>query len=134
VVDVGGSNIKAMLLDASGRPTTERLKHPTARPATPRAVTAEIVAMAQEIGASTASPRLPGVIIDGRVMTAANSDGKWQHFDPRARSRTRQKPVTSPTTPACRLRRDRGKGSSSPSRSAPASALASSSTACSSPT
>jgi len=94
-VDVGGSNIKAMLLDASGRPTTERLKHPTARPATPRAVTAEIVAMAQEIGVfDRVSVGFPGVIIDGRVMTAANLDGKWQHFDLRgALARALGKPV-----------------------------------------
>jgi polyphosphate glucokinase len=94
-VDVGGSNVKAMLLDRSGRPTTERLKHPTPRPATPRTVTAEIVAMAQEIGAfDRVSVGFPGVIIDGRVMTAANLDGKWPHFDLRgALQRALGKPV-----------------------------------------
>jgi polyphosphate glucokinase len=94
-VDVGGSNVKAMLLDRSGRPTTERLKHPTPRPATPRAVTSEIVAMAQEIGAfHRVSVGFPGVIIDGCVMTAANLDGKWQHFNLRgALQRALGKPV-----------------------------------------
>jgi len=84
-VDVGGSNIKAMLLDASGRPTTERLRRPTPRPATTGPVTALIVAMSQEIGAfDRVSVGFPGVIIDGRVMTAANFDGKWEGYDLRA--------------------------------------------------
>ena len=81
-VDVGGSNIKAMLLDAAGRPTTERLKRPTPRPATTRPVTATIVAIAKEIGAfDRVSVGFPGVIIDGHVMTAANFDGKWNGYD-----------------------------------------------------
>jgi polyphosphate glucokinase len=84
-VDVGGSNIKAMLLDATGRPTTERLKRPTPRPATTRPVTATIVAIAKEIGDfDRVSVGFPGVIIDGHVMTAANFDGKWEGFDLRA--------------------------------------------------
>jgi len=84
-VDVGGSNIKAMLLDATGKPTTERLKRPTPRPATTRPVTATIVEIAKEIGAfDRVSVGFPGVIIDGHVMTAVNFDGNWKGYDLRA--------------------------------------------------
>jgi polyphosphate glucokinase len=84
-VDVGGSNIKAMLLDGNGRPVTERVKHPTPRPATPAAVTAKIVELAGGIGDfDRVSVGFPGVIIHGHVMTAANFDGHWQHYDLRA--------------------------------------------------
>ena len=84
-VDVGGSNIKAMLLDKVGRPVCERVKHPTPRPATPRAVTDEIVAVARAIGPfDRVSVGFPGVIFDGCVMTAANLDGKWKGYDLRS--------------------------------------------------
>ncbi len=94
-VDVGGSNIKAMLLDAAGKPTTERLKRPTPRPATTRPVTNLIVAMSKEIGAfDRVSVGFPGVIIDGCVMTAANFDGKWEGYDLRSTlARALGKPV-----------------------------------------
>jgi polyphosphate glucokinase len=84
-VDVGGSNIKAMLLDRVGRPITERVKHPTPRPATKRAVTETIVKIAAEVGAfDRVSVGFPGVIADGCTLTAANLDGKWKGYDLRA--------------------------------------------------
>jgi polyphosphate glucokinase len=81
-VDVGGSSVKAMKLDAAGRPLTERLKRPTPRPALPRAVVETIVTIADELGAyDRVSVGFPGVIRDGHVLTAVNLDGDWDHFD-----------------------------------------------------
>jgi len=81
-VDVGGSNIKAMRLDPRGKPRGRRVKHPTPRPALPRVVVAEIAALAKEAGSfDRASVGFPGVVRDGRVLTAANLDGDWKGFD-----------------------------------------------------
>ena len=81
-VDVGGSNIKAMLLDATGRPTTERIKRPTPRPATTRPVTETIVAIAKEIGPfDRASVGFPGVVRKGVVETAFNLHPSWIGVD-----------------------------------------------------
>lgn len=88
-VDVGGSNIKAMPLDARGKPIAERVKLPTPRPATTKAVVATIAQVGAEIvkqsGAfDRVSVGFPGVIRDGAVLTAANFDGDWNGFDLRA--------------------------------------------------
>lgn len=81
-VDVGGSNVKAMRLDARGKPLSERIKRPTPRPATPKAVGATIVAIAREAGGyDRVSIGFPGVIRAGRVLTAMNLDGRWHGFD-----------------------------------------------------
>ena len=81
-VDVGGSNIKGMRLDAKGKPLTERLKRPTPRPARPKAVVETIAKLAAELGAhDRVSVGFPGVIRDGHVLTAVNLDGNWVNFD-----------------------------------------------------
>src|SRR5690349_15559888 len=81
-VDVGGSNVKAMRLDAAGKALTERFKLPTPRPARPAAVVATIAAIAKQAGPfDRVSVGFPGVIRDGRVLTAVNFDGKWTGFD-----------------------------------------------------
>jgi polyphosphate glucokinase len=81
-VDVGGSNIKAMRLDPRGKPLCERVKQPTPRPATPAAVVATIARIAREIGSfDRASVGFPGVVREGRVLTAVNLDGPWVGFD-----------------------------------------------------
>jgi polyphosphate glucokinase len=81
-IDVGGSNIKAMPLDAKGKPLAERIKLPTPRPARPAAVVATIAQVALQAGAfDRVSVGFPGVIRDGRVLTAVNFDGAWAGFD-----------------------------------------------------
>lgn len=81
-IDVGGSNIKAMPLDPKGKPLAERIKLPTPRPAKPEAVVATIAEVAAQAGAfDRVSVGFPGVIRDGRVLTAVNFDGKWAGFD-----------------------------------------------------
>jgi polyphosphate glucokinase len=81
-IDVGGSNIKAMRLAPSGKPLTERVKVPTPRPATPRAVVAAIGAMARDMAPfDRVSVGFPGVVRQGRALTAVNLDGRWEGFD-----------------------------------------------------
>ncbi len=94
-IDVGGSNIKAMLLDARGKPLTERVKLPTPRPASPTAVVTTIGQVAAQAGAfDRVSVGFPGVIRAGRVLTAVNFDGKWAGFDLQAAV---QKKLKKPT-------------------------------------
>jgi polyphosphate glucokinase len=84
-VDVGGSNVKAMLLDRDGKPLHERVKRPTPRPARPKAVVAAIAAIARELGPfDRVSVGFPGVVRAGRTLTAVNLDGNWRGFDLRA--------------------------------------------------
>lgn len=80
-VDIGGTGIKTMLLDASGRPLTDRLRAKTPDPATPKAVIAIIADFVKELGEfDRVSVGFPGVIKKGVVYTAANLDKKWIEF------------------------------------------------------
>lgn len=84
-VDVGGSGIKAAVVDiASGRLTSERLRIPTPTPSTPELVGAAISRLVRRLVKSAGLPDdtpvgvgLPGVAIDGRLLTAANIDPAW---------------------------------------------------------
>jgi polyphosphate glucokinase len=79
-VDIGGSGIKAGIVDARrGRLIGERIRVETPRPATPEAViaaTAEVVA-SLGLDAGPVGIGMPGPIVDGVVMTAANIDASW---------------------------------------------------------
>ncbi len=81
-VDIGGTGIKAELLDERGRPLTERARDPTPKNATPRKVIAAIVKLAKAQGAfDRVSAGFPGVIKDGVVYTAPNLGRGWNNFD-----------------------------------------------------
>jgi len=81
-VDVGGSNVKAMRLDAKGKALSERIKLPTPRPARPAGIVAAIAKIAAQSGGfDRVSVGFPGVIRSGCVLTAVNLDGKWTNFD-----------------------------------------------------
>lgn len=80
-VDIGGTGIKAMLLDESGKPLTDRLRAKTPNPATPKAIIAIIADFAKQLGDfDRVSVGFPGVIKKGVVYTAANLDKKWIEF------------------------------------------------------
>ena len=80
-IDIGGSGVKAMLLDAAGKPITERLRAKTPNPATPTAITAIIAGFAKQLGDfDRVSVGYPGVIKKGVVYTAANLDKKWIEY------------------------------------------------------
>lgn len=85
-VDVGGSGIKAAVVDAErGELLSERLRIETPHPATPGAV-AEVVA--ELVAALGGSPRVgitvPAVVRAGVVRTAANIDESWIGTDARS--------------------------------------------------
>ena len=80
-VDIGGTGIKAMLLDEQGKPLTERLRAKTPQPATPKAITAIIADFARQIGNfDRVSVGFPGVVKKGVIYTAANLDKKWLEY------------------------------------------------------
>jgi polyphosphate glucokinase len=80
-VDIGGSGVKSMLLDADGKPLTDRLRAKTPDPATPRAIIDIIAGFAKQLGEfDRVSVGFPGVIKKGVVYTAANLDKKWIEY------------------------------------------------------
>src|SRR5271156_2999015 len=80
-VDIGGSGVKAMLLDEAGKPLTERLRARTPEPSTPKAITKIIADFGKQLGDfDRVSVGYPGVIKKGVVYTAANLDKKWIEY------------------------------------------------------
>jgi polyphosphate glucokinase len=73
-VDIGGSGIKAALLDSSGAIIGDRQRVPTPpRPVTPAALIAAIDRAAEPLGAfARASVGFPGYVRDGKLLTAPN--------------------------------------------------------------
>ena len=80
-IDIGGTGIKMMTLDASGRPLSARQRELTPRPATPGAVFAVIRKMIDKQGDfERVSVGFPGVVVRGVVRTAPNLDDKaWRN-------------------------------------------------------
>lgn len=77
-VDIGGSGIKGMVLDAAGEPVSERVRIKTPRPAEPQAVIDTVCAVAQsQPGFDRVAAGFPGVVTSGVVKTAPNLDGAW---------------------------------------------------------
>jgi polyphosphate glucokinase len=82
-IDVGGTGIKAAVVDSAGAMLTEQVRTPTPRPATPDAVLEAIATLAGTLSAADRmSIGFPGVIRDGVVGTAVNlDDAAWRGFD-----------------------------------------------------
>jgi polyphosphate glucokinase len=80
-VDIGGSGIKVMLLDARGNPLSERLRTATPDPATPAKMLAVLDKLRKRLTAfDRVSVGFPGVIKHGKVWSAANVDKSWIGF------------------------------------------------------
>ncbi|AKT37041.1 ROK family protein [Chondromyces crocatus] len=81
-IDVGGSGIKGIVVDATGGPLTERLRLPTPRPATPEAVLRVLSDVIKSQGDfERVSIGFPGVVVDGVIHTAFNLDhAAWSGF------------------------------------------------------
>jgi polyphosphate glucokinase len=80
-IDIGGSGLKMQALSPEGQPISERLRLPTPEPAT----TAAIMAGLDELKVSVplfdrVSVGFPGVIKEGKTLTAANLDPGWIGF------------------------------------------------------
>lgn len=80
-IDIGGTGIKMIVLDAGGRPVTERQRELTPDPATPGAVLAVIRKMIDRQDAfARVSVGFPGVVVRGVVRTAPNLDDQaWRN-------------------------------------------------------
>lgn len=81
-VDIGGSGIKALLLDPAGVPLGDRGRIKTPKPATPEAVMAVIERLVSQQGDfDRVSVGFPGVVRKGVVYTAVNLHPDWQEYD-----------------------------------------------------
>lgn len=80
-IDIGGTGIKVMLLDARGNALSERLRTPTPDEPTPKKMLAAIEKLKRQLDAfDRVSVGFPGVIKHGKTMTAANLDPSWIGF------------------------------------------------------
>ena len=80
-IDVGGTGLKALVVDAAGKPMTERARVETPRPATPKAILRELEKLIEPLGKfDRVSVGFPGVVNDGVVHTAPNLDRSWAGF------------------------------------------------------
>jgi polyphosphate glucokinase len=67
-VDVGGSHIKAALLEATGHLVSERLRLDTPDPLTPKRLLATLIGVAESLDAhDRVSVGIPGLVHDGRI-------------------------------------------------------------------
>lgn len=81
-IDIGGTGVKALVLDAKGKALTERARVETPKPASPAAVLSAIKALVKDFGTfERVSCGFPGVVVDGVVYTAINLGTEmWRGF------------------------------------------------------
>jgi polyphosphate glucokinase len=82
-VDIGGTNIKASVLDAGGELTAPQVRAPTPKPATPQAVLDLIGGLAAQLRTfQRISVGFPGVVQRGQIVTAPNlGTPHWAGFN-----------------------------------------------------
>jgi polyphosphate glucokinase len=77
-IDIGGTRLKATILDAGGDPITEPVRVLTPRPATPDAIYAALETLVAPLGPfDRVSAGFPGVVFDGIVKDAPNLHPTW---------------------------------------------------------
>ena len=80
-IDIGGTGLKALVLDPAGKPLTDRARVETPRPATPKAVLDALFALIAPLGAfDRVSVGFPGVVEGGVIGTAPNLHDKWSGY------------------------------------------------------
>ena len=94
--DIGGTGLKAVTLDAAGKPTADRVRVPTTYPLPPDALVDKLVELAGQLPAfDRVSAGFPGVVRHGVVMSAPHFITKsgpgsktvpalvtgWDHYD-----------------------------------------------------
>jgi polyphosphate glucokinase len=84
-VDIGGTGIKMMLLDAAGKPLSERMRALTPPEPTPAVVLAVLDELKSQIPESApkfdrVSVGFPGVVKSGMTLEAHNLHPKWAGF------------------------------------------------------
>lgn len=82
-LDIGGSHVKATILDAQGKMLVDYKRIETPVPATPDSLLAAIKKLTKDMGDYTKiSAGFPGLIKNGMVYTAPNLDNtSWQFID-----------------------------------------------------
>jgi polyphosphate glucokinase len=82
-IDVGGSGLKASVIDDRGRLLTGRLRVDTPVGSSPQEVVAALARLVAPLDTyERVSVGFPGVVRSGRVLTAPNLDHKgWKDFD-----------------------------------------------------
>jgi polyphosphate glucokinase len=81
-IDIGGTGLKALILDAAGQALSDRVRVETPRPATPAALLPAITKLVAPLGAfDRISVGFPGVVVDGVTRTAPNLHKQWRDFD-----------------------------------------------------
>jgi len=77
-IDIGGTGLKATVLDAGGLPIEGSDRVLTPRPATPEAILEALSKLVAPLGAfDRVSAGFPGIVRDGVVKTAPNLDPSW---------------------------------------------------------
>jgi polyphosphate glucokinase len=80
-IDIGGSGLKAMLLDPAGTPVSERERVSTPETPTPTLVLDELDKLSEQLaGFDRVSVGFPGVIKRGVVYTAVNLHPEWVEY------------------------------------------------------
>src|SRR5271154_2662869 len=81
-IDIGGTNLKAGVLDGGGNFVTGPSRLPTPAPATPEAVLSTLQQIASQLGPfARVSAGFPGMVRRGTILTAPNlGTGAWQRF------------------------------------------------------
>ena len=80
-IDIGGTGLKAMLLDPKGNPVSERQRVETPEVPTPKTVLAALDKLVKLLpGYDRISAGFPGVIKKGVVYTAVNLNPEWVNF------------------------------------------------------
>jgi polyphosphate glucokinase len=81
-IDVGGTGLKASILDESGKMVTKRVRVPTPHPCPPKLLVDTLVKLTAPLSPyDRISVGFPGVVRDGRVITAPHFEGKaWAGF------------------------------------------------------
>lgn len=94
-IDIGGTGIKGLLLDSTGKPISDRDRVQTPTPATPAAVLTVMDELANKLtDFDRVSVGFPGVVKNGATLTAHNLHPKWIGFDlQRVLMRRWKKPV-----------------------------------------
>jgi len=80
-IDIGGSGLKAMLLDGAGKPVSDRVRVVTPAIPTPRAVLKGLDELHKALSnCDRVSVSFPGVVKKGFTYTAANLHPTWHGF------------------------------------------------------
>jgi polyphosphate glucokinase len=82
-IDIGGSFLKAAVLDAHGRMLTDKLKLKTPEPCPPQAMVRALLKLVKPLPSyNHIAIGFPGVVRDGRVITAPHWGTKpWANFE-----------------------------------------------------